>query len=249
MKYVITLVVQVVLLFPMVAQEQGRIVYEEKIDIHRRIPEERAEMKEMIPQFRTSQYELCYTQEASKYKAKPQAEEDMVETHGGGGGGQFRMRMNAPKREVYKNLAEDKAVDEREFMTKMFLIKGKASPFAWKIADGQKKIMDFMCMQALYQDSTANYVVWFTPQIPVSNGPAEFGGLPGMIMQVDINDGERTITAVEVNAEEVDPELLKEPTKGKEVTQEEFREIMHEKMKEMREMNGGGPTMMMIRHD
>jgi GLPGLI family protein len=232
----------------MVAQDQGRIVYEEKIDIHRRIPEERAEMKDMIPQFRTSKFELFYTQDFSKYKAQPRdQEEEMVGSHGSGGG--FRMRMNAPRREVYKSLSEDKAVDEREFMSKMFLIKGKSSPFAWKIADGQKKVMDFACMQALYQDSTGNYVVWFTPQIPISNGPAEFGGLPGMIMQVDINDGERTITAVEVHAEVVDPELLKEPTKGKEVTQEEFREIMHEKMKEMREMNGGGPTMMMIHRD
>ncbi len=240
MKYIVSLIMQIVLMVSMFAQIQGKIVYEDKMDVHRRLPPDRAEMKDMIPQFRTAKFELYYTEEASKYKERKQEEEEITGTQGNA---QFRMRMNAPHREVYKNLTEDKMVDEREFMTKMFLIKGKAAPFAWKIADGQKKIMDYACMQATYQDSTHSYVVWFTPQIPVSNGPDEYGGLPGMIMQVDINGGERTITAIEVVDEAVDAELLQEPTKGKEVTQEEFREIMREKMKEMEATHGGGPQM------
>jgi GLPGLI family protein len=142
-------------------------------------------------------------------------------------------------------------VDEREFMTKMFLINGVAAPFTWKIADGQKTILNFMCMKATYQDSTGSYVAWFTPQILVSNGPAEYGGLPGMILQVDVNAGERIITAKEVVAEEIDKALLEKPTKGKQVTQEEFHEIVVEKQKEMREMNGGGGGggMMFIHRD
>ena len=245
MKYLASLLLQIVFVASIFGQMRGRIVYEEKMDMHRRIPPERAEMKDMIPQFRTSNFELFFTDIASKYKAVPQTEEEIT---GSQGNAQFRMRMTPPRREVYKNLAEDKMVDEREFMTKMFLIKGKAAPFAWKIADGQKKIMEYSCMQAMYQDSATSYVAWFTPQIPISNGPAEFGGLPGMIVQVDINNGERVLTAIQVVDEEVDSELLQEPSKGKEVTQEEFREIMHEKMKEMETMHGGGPSVI-IRHN
>jgi GLPGLI family protein len=226
---------------------EGKIIFEERMDMHRRIPPERAEVKDMIPQFNSSKYELHYTAEASKYMAG--AENEAEEITGAQGGAQFRMRMTPPKREVYKNLKEDKMVDEREFMTKMFLIKGNTSPYPWKISDGQKKILDYICMKASYQDSTANYVVWFSPQIPVANGPAEFGGLPGMILQVDINDGERMITAVEVTEEKVDTELLKEPSKGKEVTQEEFREIMREKMKEMETMHGGAGPRIIIQHN
>ena len=247
MKYIFSLVLLAGLGMLAKAQTEGRIRYEEKVDVHRRIPEERAEMKEMIPRFRSSFFNLFYTAEASKYKAQEVTDdEEVTRTQGDT---QFRMRMAQPRREVYKNLAEDKMVDEREFMTKMFLIKGSTSPYQWKILDGQKKILDMLCLQASSQDSVNTYVVWFTPQIPVSNGPAEFGGLPGMILQVDINQGERILTATELAAETVDPALLEEPTKGKEVTQEEFHAIVREKMQEMREMHGGGGQMMMIRHD
>jgi GLPGLI family protein len=246
MKYMLTLAIHIALCTIVTAQMQGKIVFEEKIDMHRRLPPERAEMKDMIPQYRSSKYELHYTQDVSKYKTSDATDEEVVGTQGNA---QFRMKMTAPKREVYKNLGEDRMVDEREFMTKMFLIKGGVSPFPWKIADGQKKIMDYVCLQATYQDSTTKYVVWFTPQIPISNGPAEYGGLPGMIMQVDMNDGERTLTAVEVVEQEVDMTILQEPTKGKEVTQEEFKQIMQEKMKEMEAMHGGSGPQMIIRHN
>lgn len=229
----------------MTAQTEGVITFEEKIDLHRRIPEDRAEMKEMMPQYRSLFFALNYTQDASKYVAREIPEDDeVVSSHG-----QMRMhmRMTPPRREVYKSLSENVMVDEREFMTKMFLIRGEAAPFQWKIADGQKKVLDFLCMQATYQDSVNQYTAWFTPQIPVSNGPAEFGGLPGMILQVDINDGERIIVATEINAQEVDKSLLEEPTKGKEVTQEEFRAIVKEKTEEMRQSQGGSGPVMIIR--
>ena len=32
---------------------------------------------------------------------------------------------------------------------------------------------------------------WFTPEIPVSTGPAMYGGLPGLILE--ISDGNRTM--------------------------------------------------------
>ena len=246
MKRVLILSFQVVFAISLAAQSQGKIVFEEKMDMHRRIPPERAEMKEMIPQFRANTFELYFTEDASVYKAAEENQTDEVTASQGGA--QIRMRMTPPRREVYKSLASDKMVDEREFMTKMFLIKGTAAPYKWKISDGQKKIMDYVCMQATFRDSVSSYTAWFTPQIPVSNGPAEFGGLPGMILEININDGERVITATGVTEKAVDPEMLEEPTRGKEVTQEEFREIMHEKMKEMQQTHGGGPMIMIHRN-
>ena len=69
-----------------------------------------------------------------------------------------------------------------------------------------------------------------------------------MIMELDVNDGERTSVAIEVRMEEIDKSILKEPKKGKEVTNEEFREIVREKMKEMRaERQRGGGHQMIIR--
>ena len=35
---------------------------------------------------------------------------------------------------------------------------------------------------------TIDIVAWYTPQIPVSHGPAEFGGLPGLILELTTDE-------------------------------------------------------------
>lgn len=226
------------------AQDEGVIIYQEKTDVHRRLPKDRQEFKEMIPQYRVNYYELHFTPEASLYRVGEEPEEQVVE--GGDGRRHFRMHMAMPERTVYKNLPENKMVDSRVFLTKKFLIRGNLDEIQWKISEGQKQILNYFCMKAEFRDTTDHYVAWFTPQIPIPNGPGEYSGLPGMILQVDMNDGERVITATELTETEIDESLLKEPTKGKEVTSGEFREIVREKMQEMHGQSGG-PRMHIIR--
>lgn len=84
-------------------------------------------------------------------------------------------------------------------------------------------------------------VAWYTPQIPVNQGPGEYWGLPGLILEV--NEGRTTILCSKIVINPEDKEELKIPTKGKEVSRTEYNDIMKKKMKEMREMyrgRGGG---------
>ncbi len=75
---------------------------------------------------------------------------------------------------------------------------------------------------------------WYTPQIPVSNGPGNYWGLPGLILE--INEGRTTILCSEIIMNPSEKIEIKEPTKGKEVTRAEYTKIMKKKMEEMREM-------------
>jgi GLPGLI family protein len=75
--------------------------------------------------------------------------------------------------------------------------------------------------------------------IPVQAGPGDYTGLPGVILHMNINDGEREITATDVQLGEVGSSILVAPTEGKEVSQEEWSKIRKEKMKEMEEEYGG----------
>ncbi len=78
---------------------------------------------------------------------------------------------------------------------------------------------------------------WYTPQIPVSQGPGEYHGLPGLILEV--NSDRTTILCSKIVLNPDDKEELKIPSKGKEVKRKEYNDIMQKKMEEMREMYRG----------
>lgn len=83
---------------------------------------------------------------------------------------------------------------------------------------------------------------WYSPEIPVNQGPENYWGLPGLILEV--NDGKTTILCSKIVLNTKDKVDIKAPTKGKEVTQKEFDETVKKKMEEMQEMfrnnRGGG---------
>jgi len=78
---------------------------------------------------------------------------------------------------------------------------------------------------------------WYTPQIPVNNGPGEYWGLPGLILEV--NADRTTILCSKIVLNPKEKEEIKTPSKGKEVTKKEYNDIMKKKIAEMREMYGG----------
>ncbi len=78
---------------------------------------------------------------------------------------------------------------------------------------------------------------WYTPQIPVSQGPAEYWGLPGLILEVNADRTTILCSKIIINPE-VKSEI-KMPSKGEVVTKQEYNDTVKKKMEEMREMWGG----------
>lgn len=233
------------------AQSSGMITYEEKMDLHKNLPPDRQDMKDMIPQFNISKFELIFSGDESLYRAQKQEELPTTSTSPGGPPMGMRFGGGRANRVVYKDLAKDTMIDSRDFMQKQFLITGPPKPRKWKIGTKHKEILGYNCLEASFrEDSVTTMVAWFSPQLPVPNGPSDYQGLPGMILQVDVNDGLRMVTATEIKLDSVDTTVIIAPSKGKEVTPEEFEKIREEKMKEMGMQQGGpsgGQHMFMIR--
>lgn len=105
-------------------------------------------------------------------------------------------------------------------------------------ADSEKKT-NFMDEVEMPKDITVT--AWYTPEIPVNQGPESYWGLPGLILEV--NDGKTVILCSKVVLNPKDKAAIKPATKGDKVTQKEYDEIVVKKMEEMREMQGqgGGP--------
>ncbi|MPM30155.1 hypothetical protein SDC9_76700 [bioreactor metagenome] len=53
----------------------------------------------------------------------------------------------------------------------------------WQITDNIKTVLNYNCQQAICRFRGREWIVWFTTDIPVANGPWKLGGLPGLILE------------------------------------------------------------------
>ena len=61
--------------------------------------------------------------------------------------------------------------------------------FEWEILPEIKKIKDFEVQKATTSFAGRDYIAWFTPEIPIAEGPYKFNGLPGLILEIaDTNE-------------------------------------------------------------
>ncbi|NJN33487.1 MAG: GLPGLI family protein [Saprospiraceae bacterium] len=60
----------------------------------------------------------------------------------------------------------------------------KLPHFNWKIENTDSLIGKFKCQKATTRFRGRNYEAWFTKEVPISNGPWKFHGLPGLILEV-----------------------------------------------------------------
>jgi GLPGLI family protein len=86
--------------------------------------------------------------------------------------------------------------------------------------------------------------VWYTEEIPASIGPDNFAGLPGAILEVDMDNGANVTTATEVTSKYPKKELV-QPTKGDKMNRAEFQDAMKKIIEDMQK--GGGMGGMRIR--
>jgi GLPGLI family protein len=220
------------------AQTSGTVKYEEHAKLHFNIQGD-APAPANLPTERTSQAVLHFTPDASLYEAvKGQNAPDMVNEEDDGD--HVQIKMVAPDNKTYCDLKNNKRIDQRDFMQRKFLIENDLKAADWKITGNQKIILNYPCQEATRQDGDRKITAWFTSAIPVSSGPSSYGGLPGLVLEVSINDGDQTITATSVTFENIDASVLVKPKEGKKVSQGEYDKIVADKMKEMGVENGGG---------
>ena len=78
---------------------------------------------------------------------------------------------------------------------------------------------------------------WYTPEIPINQGPESYWGLPGLILEV--NDGKTTILCSKVIMNAKEKVEIKPSEKGEVISQAKYDDVVVKKMEELKEMNGG----------
>lgn len=246
--------------------KEGKISYERKINMHRNLPD--PQMKSMIPEFRTDKFELIFNESVSLFRSVVDEEAPDPFANAGGGGGGMRMNFRMPTANTFTDVAKQMQYEERAFFEKEFLIIDSLKQYKWKLSEETKTIAKQLCKKATTMitapqmrmrvsiggggnntDTAASappkpketeLVVWYAENIPVSFGPDNYSGLPGVIMEIDQDNGATVTTAVEVSAKYPKKELVA-PTKGDKMNRAQFQENMQKLMQEMQ--RGGGMRM------
>jgi GLPGLI family protein len=162
----------------------------------------------------------------------------------------------------YKNVKENTLIQSQEFYGKRFLVKDTLYRIEWVMGTETKKIGQYTCYKAKafvpaeelnwynfswsdlrsssdkegegkeLEEKMVIVEAWYTPQIPVAQGPAEFWGLPGLILEVSAENTTLLCTEIVINKGETIKIIA--PEKGKEITKKNYTMTVREKMVEMR---------------
>ncbi|MDW5287407.1 GLPGLI family protein [Formosa sp. PL04] len=221
--------------------------------------EQKKRIAESMKSMLEKSYILSFNRSESIYK-----EEEKLAAPSTGGGRGFRGVDMSPGPQ-YKNIKTNEVLVDQEFFGKQFLIKDSLPKLAWKMENETKQIGQYTCFKATAvklasetaatsfrgprraEDNDAKkeepvapkeitVTAWYTPQIPVNQGPGDYWGLPGLILEV--NADRTTILCSKIVLNSKDNDEIKAPKKGKEVTQEEYDKIVKEKIAEMQELRG-----------
>lgn len=138
---------------------------------------------------------------------------------------------------IKHNYAANTMHDVVQMLGKTYIIEDTLRAPDWKILNDLKEVAGHLCMNASWEDTLKqqHVVAWFAMDIPISAGPERFYGLPGLILEVDVNNGGMLITADKIKEYKLSTELnLPKKAKGKKITEADYTVLLKKHMDEKR---------------
>ncbi|MEM9024771.1 MAG: GLPGLI family protein, partial [Bacteroidota bacterium] len=190
------------------AQSEGTIVFSETRQLDLSLDTDEGDepdpameqVRAMVAKMRSQsvQKTLSFSATASLYRNSEGEGDETFENNmaaESGGEMQIQMVVMKPDDRLHVDHATGQVTEQRDFMGKKFLFNRVQPVREWKVGTEAKTIQGYACQQLILKDTGDKVVAWFTPQIKAASGPAGYGGAPGMILELNINDGQRVITA------------------------------------------------------
>ncbi len=91
---------------------------------------------------------------------------------------------------VLKDIPQNKTTLLIGFSGTNFFIEDKLNEIEWKLEKEEKKIANYKCQKATCHFGGRDYIAWYTMEVPISEGPYKFSGLPGLIVKIEDTKGE-----------------------------------------------------------
>ncbi|MEJ7912401.1 MAG: GLPGLI family protein [Chitinophagaceae bacterium] len=248
MKKIITAFCLIAIIEAGAQTQEGKVIYERTTQVRRPqgIPDNIT-----IPPVRREYFELMFVKQQSLWQniPNPEGDNNTVSTPG------MVFRMGGTSDIFYFDLNLGTRVEQREILDKEFLVEDSIAKLSWVNSDETKTVLGHSTrkatalrvgtrrqvtmengqMKSEQVPDSATITAWYSPDIPVQAGPQDFSGqLPGLILELSLNNGRTVYKAVELSAK-VNASKIKAPRGGKKVTAAAFvleREKMIDEMRQ-----------------
>ena len=135
---------------------------------------------------------------------------------------------------IHRNFDANKLIEHHEMLGKTYLMEDSLVTYNWRVQNQIKDVAGYICMKAETFDPVKNQKItaWFAQDIPVAAGPERYFGLPGLILELDINDGDVVVSAQKVELKNVQKELALPKMKGKKLKVADYNQMIQKHIAE-----------------
>ncbi|WBL22877.1 GLPGLI family protein [Zunongwangia sp. HRR-M8] len=134
-------------------------------------------------------------------------------------------KMTDFKYKIFKNYQNNELVLAEKIFQYDLKYKQDLKQIDWEIQPEKKEILGFSVQKATGSFAARNYIAWFTPELPFSDGPYKFNGLPGLIVEISDQKNDYHFTLTGFQELEKPVSILLDLDSYKTVSQEELDQV------------------------
>lgn len=140
---------------------------------------------------------------------------------------------NSTEGESYQIIKDKKGnitvLDYPNHMSAKLLFEENLGQLNWKLEKGTDTIASYICQKATLNFRGRDYIAWFSPDIPVNEGPWKFSGLPGLILKIEDSHQLYSFTLIGMTQLKNPVPIVIEKADYLKVTREEYNKQMQKR--------------------
>jgi GLPGLI family protein len=147
---------------------------------------------------------------------------------------------------IYKNYPAEGSDVLTDRVGKKNLRVVENNDFEWElVAEADSVIAGFRCNKAFTRFGGRNYVAWYTLEIPISEGPYKFNGLPGLIILIQDDQREHKFELMQVSTQKAGAQITYADSNFIEIKSEDYVKAIYARIAQMFHKVQGGVEIQM----
>jgi Protein of unknown function (Porph_ging). len=136
---------------------------------------------------------------------------------------------------VYKNHLNSMILTQVSIDGKEYLVEEPFTERKWKIGKKKRHLLGYDCIEASSKTAGGmSVVVWYAPDIPISDGPSSHRGLPGLILYVNVDNGTHVFSCTSIKPND-NLLAIEAPNTGERISKEQYNKMNEERMQSIQE--------------